>query len=83
MSTEKIDIGREDRFAAELDRADRMKDFVRLQRLSEPAKKTRHRMINGDPLSFDPVSEFVQSFTDRIKQEKRRAIQECSKNCRY
>ena len=57
MSTEKIDIRREDRFAAELDHADGMKDFIRLERFSEPAKKTRHRMINGDPLSSDPVSE--------------------------
>ena len=57
MSTEKIDIRREDRFAAELDHADRVKDFVPLKRFSEPAKKTRHRMINGDPLSSDPVSE--------------------------
>src|SRR2546423_10308120 len=83
MSTEKIDIRREDRFATELDRPDRVKDFVPLKRFSEAAKKTRHRMINGDPLSSDPVSEFVQSFTDGIERENRRAIQQCSKNCRY
>src|SRR5437763_1138827 len=83
MSTEKIDIRREDRFAAELKRADRTKNFVRLERFREPAKKARHRMVNGDPLSSDPVSEFGESFTDRIKREKRSAIQQCSKNCRY
>src|SRR5256885_16283811 len=76
MFPEKIDIGRENAFAAELNDANRIQNLVRSETLGETAEQTRHGMVDRYRFGFDPIAQFGKPPKLRLKWQKRRSVEE-------
>src|SRR5437764_11765490 len=76
MFPEKIDIRRENAFAAELNDANRIQNLVRSETLGETAEQTRHGMVDRYRFGFDPIAQFGKSANRRLKRKKRRSVEQ-------